>query len=454
MNVLYPSPNLAEVPRRCTLALFLAAQFIGLARRFFITVGGDIFNQVGAAATYGSLLLLPLLWVQYRSASRPGEGIGQMGAGLVTLLAAVATLCLLLGIQNGYMLREVIQDYAPYIVLCAFALIGSRKAFWDDLVGMLPMLLLAGLIVNAAGFAGFGELIGGNEGERVARESLAYRTQGVLSVWGIALLLMRRRSAYFKMVAISALIFYLFQQIFFQKRLGTAEAMLYVGSYFLLIPLLTIRRSTQDRIEDARLFMLLFTAGIAGFIILAALSGNVMFAQLESLFNRFVGLGQGEGKQGAGFISTVFFENERFALAMKMLTDYNPWEWIYGRGMGGYFAIDMTLNENDSVRQLQYESSYLFDVGEFGRRDLEIGILMPFMKGGIILLGVYGFLVTSALSKLHSLRGDPMSLVAWSWLLIESLYLLQGGGFSMSTSYRVMLLGACIGRCIAPTRVS
>ena len=436
--------------RRLLLVLFIGAQFIGLARTFFMSMVSLAFNEVASICAYGSILLLPLIWVQYRNSTRPGEGTGSFAAAWVTLLAVLATLSALLGWKNGYFLKEVIQDYAPYVILCAFVLIGSRKAFWDDLVWLMPTLLFFALAVNAAGFVGFGELIERDIGERVARESLAYRTQSVLAMWGMALLLMRGQRPTYKILAVAALYFYLGQQVLFQKRLGTIESALYLGGFFFIIPIFSLHRSQRDRIEDAKLFIgLLVAAMLAGFIAIV-LSGDLFIAQLQSLLQRFVGLGTGQQKEGAGLIATLFLENERLALAKRMFDDLSPWEWITGRGMGGHFAIEITLNSNDAVREQQYLSSYLSDVGQFGRRGLEIGWLMPFLKGGVVLMGMIFFGILSSIISLRKLKSDPIGLAAWTWLLIESVYLLQGGSFVVSTSYRLVLLGACMGRCLAP----
>ena len=314
----------------------------------------------------------------------------------------------------------------------------------------MPTLLFFALAVNAAGFVGFGELIERDIGERVARESLAYRTQSVLAMWGMALLLMRGQRPTYKILAVAALYFYLGQQVLFQKRLGTIESALYLGGFFLVLPIFSLHRNQRDRIEDAKLFMgLLVAALIAGFVALI-LSGDLFFAQLYSLFQRFLGLGTGQQKEGVGLIATLFVENERFALAKRMLEDFGPWEWMVGRGMGGHFVIDITLNANDAVREQQYLSNYLEDVGEFGRRGIEVGWLMPFLKGGLALLGIIIFGVLNAILRLGRLRSDPVGLAAWTWLLIESVYLLQGGSFVVSTSYRLVLFGACLGRCLAP----
>jgi hypothetical protein len=118
--------------------------------------------------------------------------------------------------------------------------------------------------------------------------------------------------------------------------------------------------------------------------------------------------------------------------------------------MGGHFTIEVTLNANEAVRSRQYLSMYLDDVGAFGRRGIEIGWLMPFIKGGVVLMGVILAGVASGLARLRFLRDDPFTMAAWAWLLIELLYLTQGGGFIVSASYRVILLGACLGRCMAP----
>jgi hypothetical protein len=440
--------------RRFLLSAFLAAQFLGLARNFFMSALGDGFNQAAAFCAYGSLLLLPFLLEQYRQTSRPGEQIGSTGATWILLLAISATFSCLHGFFLAYDAREIIQDYAPYVIIGVFAVIGSRRAFWDDLTALLPWILFAGLTVNALGFVGFGNLIERDIGERVARDSLAYRTQSTLGMWGIAFLLMRRQKPMFKFLAILALYFYLGQQVLFQKRLGAIESVLYLGGFFMLIPLFSRTRTQNDRLDEAKIFLGLFLTALIAFVMAITLGDGLLVAQAQSLHQRFVGIGTGQRKEEAGLFAAIILENERVELARRMLSDFRPLEWVFGRGMGGYFIIEVSLNDNEAVRQQQYLSLYLDDVGVFGRRSIEIGWLMPFLKGGAALMLIMGYGVMAAISRLNQIRHDPVTLVAWIWLLVEAVLLFQGGGFVVSLSYRLILVGACIGRCLStvPTR--
>lgn len=438
------------VTRRFLLGVFLACQFFGLSRTFFMGLVGDGFNQIAAFLAYGSLLLLPVLLVFYRNTSRPGEGIGSFGSAWVAVMAAASTASLLYGIARGYYVREAIQDYAPYVILGSFVLIGARRGFWEDLVALLPWLLGGALVINTIGLAGIGDLIEKDIGERVGRESVGYRTQAVLGFWGMALFLMRRRSFAFKFTAVAALLFYLLQQVLFQKRLGTSETLIYLGGFFILIPILANYRNQQDRVEDAKLFLGLLTAATAAAVVSVILGADLLLAQAQALYQRFIGAGTGQSREQLGLVATLFTENERYALAWQMFDDFNAWDTLFGRGMGGHFTIQVTLNANDEVRAQQYLSMYLDDIGAFGRRGIEVGWLMPFMKGGLMLMGVMLAGVAAGLARLRFLRDDPFTMAAWAWLFIELLYLTQGGGFVVSTSYRVILLGACLGRCMAP----
>lgn len=436
--------------RRLLLVLFLACQFFGLARTFFMGLVGENFNQVAAVLAYGSLFLLLLLVVFYRDTSQPGEGVGSFGTAWVAVMAVTSTFALFYGVARGYYIREAVQDYAPYVILVSFVIIGARQGFWDDLVAILPSLLGAGLVINTIAIAGIGDLIEKDIGERVARESVGYRTQAVLGFWSMALFLMRRRSALFKLTAIAALLFYFIQQVLFQKRLGTSEIFVYLTGFFIIIPVFANFRNQQDRIEDSKLFLGLLTAVTIGVVGSVIFSTDLFIAQLQALYQRFIGVGTGQSQQQLGLFATLFIENERIALARQLFDDFNTLDTVFGRGMGGHFAIDVKLNANDTVRAQQYTSMYLDDIGTFGRRGIEIGWLMHFMKGGLLLMGVVLFGVIAGLARLRFLRDNPFTMAAWAWLLIECFYLTQGGGFIMSASYRVLLLGACTGRCLAP----
>jgi hypothetical protein len=270
-----------------------------------------------------------------------------------------------------------------------------------------------------------------------------------MGVLGMALLLMRKKSLQFQVVTIVGICFSLFQQVLFQKRLGTFESLMYLFAFFVVIPVLAKYRKDCERTEDFKTALWFLGISIAALIVTSGVAWELVLSQINSLSDRFVGTSR-HGMRGIqGFIESVTASNERFDLAGKMFMDFSFLEILFGRGMGGYFLLDVALNPNAEVREVQYSSMYLDDVGDFGRRAIEIGWLMPVMKGGCI----FGFVIFSgvvySLLQLKSLRNDAISLAAWVWLAIEAVYLTQGGGFIMSSSFRVALLGICIGRCLS-----
>ena len=135
------------------------------------------------------------------------------------------------------------------------------------------------------------------------------------------------------------------------------------------------------------------------------------------------------------------YQNERFYEVGMFLETLEPQEWVLGRGFGGYFV---PRDEEWGV--------WLDDVREFGRRQLHVGGLMPFFKGGLVLaVAYYSGLLLALLRGCRQLR-DPFAAAAFFVVAIHALFLLQEGWFVMSMSYDLTMVGLCMGYLLSQER--
>ena len=94
------------------------------------------------------------------------------------------------------------------------------------------------------------------------------------------------------------------------------------------------------------------------------------------------------------------------------------------------------------------------DVQEFGRRQLHVGGLMPFFKGGLALsLAYYGGLLL-ALRRGARFIAEPFAAAAFFVVLLHALFLLQEGFFIMSVSFDLVMVGLCMGHLLSRQRAA
>jgi len=433
-----------------TVLLFLTAQFVGMTRRLIMSVHGDDFNQVAAAITYGSVALLPFAILFYRNQASRNEGLEASARHWSKLIMFLSAVAFIFGLSRGYDLRQAIQDYAPYLVILAFAHLGAQPKFWQDFYKVLPYIVVAAVMVNSFGFRNYSEGFTIDAQQRVARETLAYTTQSTLDLWPVLLFLSFGRGLLPTSIAAGAAAFALLQQVLFQKRLGSVLVMVYIFIGLVILPRIGRSAWRSWRSSQARAIRVVFTTvSLVAIATALALRPQVVLDQFQGLIDRFQGRGLHQQASGSGLLNTLTVDNERFDVARELFADFEPLEYLIGRGMGGHFEIDVQLSESDTHLQEQIAASFLGDVGVFGRRSLEIGILMPFLKGGSILAAAYIWGQYLVLRRRKVCFADQTSTACWLLLLLENLQLLQGGGFIMSAVFKLVIIGACFGRCLS-----
>jgi hypothetical protein len=409
--------------------LFLYAQFFSMSRQFFFDLFSPDLAPYATAAGVGSLVLLLPAILGYGSLA--GSPFGRLRGGArvwVALLAALVLFLLLLGwLWQGYYINDVLRESGAFLTVIACIILGSIPEFWHDVDRTLVTLLVAGMVVIALGFSGFAELLNTYGYQtRVAGETVAYDVQAVMHLLPYLLLTARWRSKWQIVIIMLGLLFNLGMQVLFQKRLDTFEALVYLLLFFFVLPRLASRWPEYRQAVPERTFKIAFAAifvlGVGGALLLAP---QIVRGQASALLARY-------GEE----------DTSRLQEAGEMLRDLEGWEYLIGRGMGGYFT---GWSEAGSRRW----GDWLADVGVVGKRSVHVGALMPMLKGGLLLSLVYYAGLAAVLLGWRRGFGDPLSAVAYLIVLVLSIHSLQGGLFLMESSYNLVLLGACSGWCLA-----
>jgi hypothetical protein len=158
--------------------------------------------------------------------------------------------------------------------------------------------------------------------------------------------------------------------------------------------------------------------------------------QLAGLAHRL----SGQAYQG-GAAAMLTTENERFHEASVFLEAMEPGEVAFGKGFGGYFKPDAS-----------WWGTWLDDVNEFGRRQLHVGGLMPFFKGGLVFAIVYYAGLLLAVVRGFRARFEPLAAAAFFIVLLHLVFLVQEGWFMMSIAFDLALVGLCLGHLLSRDR--
>jgi hypothetical protein len=415
---------------------FLASQFLSLTRLFLTEHLGGMAAFVASQAGLLSVALLPLAVLAY--GLRAGSLFGRLTPGArvwAGLVLALASGLFLFGwTEQGFQVNFVIHDFAPYVVIVLCAVLGSMSRVWEDSDAAILALFVAALAVNALGMGGMTEVVSeAQPDDRAGIEIVAYRTQGALAFWPLLLLTARLRRRHVALVAFAGACFVLGQQILFQKRAPTLRIALFLLIFFLVLPRLP---DVRQRLGERWVRTAFAATALAGLVTAGTLAPWLFRGQLQGLLGRISGEHYAGGAAGM-----LTYQNERFYEVGMFLDTLEPHEWAFGKGFGGYF-----------VPPDEAWGVWLEDVREFGRRQLHVGGLMPFFKGGVVLTLTYYSGLLMALLRGRRLVSDPFAAAAFFVVAVHALFLLQEGWFVMSMSFDLAMVGLCMGYLLSRER--
>ncbi|MCO5186735.1 MAG: hypothetical protein M9928_03405 [Anaerolineae bacterium] len=408
-------------------AIFLLAQLFSLTRTWFVLNIDPNLNEYATLASAISIIPLLAAALCYGSIGKGRflERFVPFGKAWFILLSVTTTFALIYGLFfQANETSSTIRDFIAFFIIVLGIVLGSEPTFWKDSYVTLLITLLTAVFINALGFSNLDSLIlrYGYEA-RIGVETTSYELQGALGWWVLFVLIAPFRSR--KLVGIAAVVaaFVLLQQLLFQKRIGVTYALSVIGISLFLLPKLANRFklrtvsssvNTNNRQGGVVLFLALITVSL--------LVPELVRGQTDSLIRRYLSQ-----------------DVSRVEEAIHMVEDFNPSEYLLGRGMGGAYTFD----------EIRFTGLGVWDGnGVFVRRHLHMGALMPFLKGGMVLSLVYYVGVTYVLFSWTKNRDDPLSVVSYIIIALITLKSLVGGMFLLPESYDLILIGCCFGRCL------
>jgi hypothetical protein len=425
----------AALGRLCLVG-FLAAQFLSLARLFFVQhLGGAAAAVASQAGLLSVGLLLPAV-VGYGL----GEGslFGRLTEPARLWVGALATLAAALfaygWMERGYEITAALHDLAPYLTIAGCVVLGSMPRALADVDRPLLLLFAAGLVVNALGMTEMTRVVTEVQADdRAGIAIVGYRTQGALAFWPLLFLTARLRGRAAQLLVCAGVWFVLGQQILFQKRSPTFRIALFLAVFFVALPLVL---GKQDQAAERRVRRSFAATGALALAAALLLAPWLFQGQARGLWDRISGQ-----RYSGGAAGMLTWENERFYEARMFFATLQPLDWAIGRGFGGYFVPD---DPEWGV--------WLDDVGEVGRRQLHVGGLMPFFKGGLALALTYYAGLALALLRGRRALAEPLTAAAFFVVLLHAVFLLQEGWFVMSMSFDLAMVGLCMGHLLSRAR--
>ena len=418
------SPALIEgsfLERRC-FDIFLWGQFLSLTRHFLARFIGERwldFAKYPAMLSIIFLLIATILFAKRHSTDLLYY-LNSAGRSWVTFMSFATTLLVVYGWYEGYSIFIVLKEFGPYLIILCCAVLGALPGFFLYFRNAVYLLTIVAVAVNIIGFSDMEELLDKQGvGSRSGTESISYTTYSALGFWSLLLLTNQGEPLIRGTVVYGNAAFALLQQVFFQKRLGTAYAAI-VWFVFLIKRQNATQKGFSKLGGKSKVIALLLL--VAAAFIVFAVAPEFVSSQLSSLIERF----------------QKSETDHRFNEAIVMLNQLDTTEIFIGKGFGGFYTIQFG---NKALGE------YYEDLGFFARRELHIGLAMPMLKGGIFFfLLVMSFPVKTVFSKLPK-TVDTVTRSFRSLLVLILCHSLYGGMFILSEPYFAVLFGLALGRC-------
>jgi hypothetical protein len=405
---------------RLTLVIALVCLFIHMSRRAIIS-----FTRFDVTYWFSILgvFFLTLSVLRYRKVYR----VAPLPASYSILLTLYLLYVLLMGVV-GYLKGHVFTYMAAeamifYVVaLCMIA--GRYDQFWRDLQKPALVLFWIGLVIVVANLNRPTVEIS-EEGVKTGQEikeqdyraevaSLGYDLQPYLSLWPVlfALAYQSRRTDWLRVTGLLVLVGYLAVSIVFLKRAPVARTV----AYAVVIVF-------ASGVLQRRLRMRTALLTIAGMFIACVIVGGVYLNNLKQRYET--------GEREA-----------RVSEAQSLLEDMHGAEWVFGKGLGGYF--EPPPGWKAGVVYVNY-------LGAKGRTTLHIGLFLPLLKGGIILMALYYvFFVRLMWFKTPQWNQLDINFAARAVVPVYLLFQLIEGPPSQTDPLTAIMAGICCARASVP----
>jgi hypothetical protein len=419
----------AEAPRsriglvRALLILFLVIGGLQTSRQALWYFGFPVPLQTIATVLGTALPLVSLAILYVASITFPPAPMRHAYGIRVGILFAWSVILLILGLlEDHYVPFGVIKEFAGFLMLPAWLLLGRRDEIWQAMRKPLVILFYASLVlillttrVPAAMLTAEGFVAG--RGLQAPRnlDTVAYSIRGIIDLgpllfaWGMA----NTRKDIWRVAMIAALgVYACIDGLLFEFRGAAAAAIFLVLIYFMLSSVI------RGRIPVGPMIGLFFLAGIV-FVIASQTQA------FNDLMRRF------EGPEG------IF--DSRIDEAHSFFDDMGPVDLLIGRGFAGTYAGPSWAPMSE------YKGRLVWGANHFGF----LGLVL---RGGVFFLC---FVATFALPYvLPKPRGwftseyNVAAMIVIPMMMFNILF--NPFDFNPDSYLGMMLWGLCFGRLSTP----
>jgi hypothetical protein len=404
---------------RILLILGFIGLFIHISRR-------AIISYTGVDVTFGfsvvGFFFLVLAVLRYRKV----YPLPPAGTAFTLLLGLYGVLIILLSVYGwlrGNLGTYILQDGSIYFAVALCIVAGRYDQFWRDLRVPALWLFWIGFFlvcVNLRRSTVVIGLEGTSEGDivketdvRAEVQSLGYDLQTYLSLWPLsfALAYQSRSKGLGRFLGLATAPAYLAVSIIFLKRAPVARAAAYM-----------LAMIVASAVLQGRLRMRTAVLTIIGVLMGCLVVGSYYLVNLKARYET--------GEQTA-----------RIEEAQALLGDIRGLEWFVGKGMGGWF---------EAPPGWEAGLTYVTATGEKGRNNVHIGLLMPLLKGGLLLMALY-YVFFFRLFWFKPRRWNLLDInfSARTVLAVYFVFLLIEGPPSLTDPFAAVLVGICCGRAAA-----
>lgn len=386
----------------------------------FIGVLGRGIPFLFTGAGYAALPVLMLAWFSYRHSSQSAPWETGMKFRTILLASAIGLLTLF-GWLNGNTMRHVFDDAWCYIYFLFAILLGTRDDVWEDIERpLLAMFCVSfalviwglsldrGVLSNTGGIM----LVSDAGAERRWIRTAGYEFGRVLGFWPLVVMMNYfRRGTRAKAIGVLIIVAFLCLQVVFQKRAPFVRTILY-ATVLIIFPLVNRRQASP-----ASAISVIFALGLTLFTI----STTDVFRQL---IGRYVS-------------DDPVAESSRILEARSLLADLDWHEYIYGRGMGGYFFPP----EDWDAGNVEIAP------GVMGRTALHVGILVPVLKGGLVFWTiVYCFFLPALFRRAKVWYSNRYNMCALAILPVYMASQVIEGAPGIPNIFDALMVGLAAGR--------
>jgi hypothetical protein len=339
------------------------------------------------------------------------------------------------GYFNDVLFRNYACDLISFGTVFMFMILGRHDAFWRQMTRPLLYFNAVAFVFDMTGINhyrsdvatgrsfGESELSIENRGSTI---SYAYSGLEMISSWPLAFF----TSSFSKvrswkwLLGTALFVAYLFLMIYFQKRAPVARVVALGLMCWLGIPML------MGQLKLGRFAArLVITAALA---IVGVLSVPAIRLSFELLSFRFQSVDVSRSTEAWWMIDWV---------------SRNAGSILFGEGLGGGFVLP--------GQESRWSIEPLDPHGTLGRTSLHVGILYPFLKGGLcgMLFYYVNFLALFICGLSARWRKDPFNAIALGLMLVYVTFQFTEGSISTENSMESMMIGMCLGRSwVGPRR--